>query len=126
MSTTARIKLGSIDQLEGALLSAFSAGVLALDVYGEAAQEKMSIEEMAELTAALMQHARGRRNPDEVLREVADVVITVLQVGLVFGGAAHDPDGAARALANALNEKTERLYRRLNADAPRTFGAEEK
>jgi hypothetical protein len=59
----------------------------ALDTYGVKSQEDMLIEEMSELTKALMKHRRY--NTDEtqadILEEIADVEITLMQLILVYG-----------------------------------------
>lgn len=59
----------------------------ALDTYGVKSQEDMLIEEMSELTKALMKHRRY--NTDEtqadILEEIADVEITLMQLVLVYG-----------------------------------------
>lgn len=77
----------------------------AIDVYGAKAQEDMMIEEMSELTKALLKH---RRNPTEgtlenIIEEIVDVGIVLDQMKIIYG------DNKAVRLA-----KIERLNKRLN------------
>lgn len=57
----------------------------ALDHYGISPQVDKAIEEMGELTAALLQYKHGRIDKDEVIGEIADVLITTNQMALAFG-----------------------------------------
>lgn len=59
----------------------------AIDKYGKAAQTDMAIEEMAELTKALLKY---RRYPsplalESILEEMADVSIMLNQLQLMYG-----------------------------------------
>lgn len=80
---------------------------VAIDTYGIKAQTDMIIEEMSELTKALLKH---RRNPtsntlDNIKEEMADVQIMLDQMKLFYGD-----DSEYRA------KKIVRLARRLCAD----------
>lgn len=57
----------------------------ALKTFGEEHQQRKAVEEMGELNAALMQYKDGRVTKEAVITEVADVLITVSQLGLIFG-----------------------------------------
>lgn len=59
----------------------------AVETYGKEAQTDMMIEEMSELTKALLKH---RRNPtaktlDNIKEEMADVQIMLDQMRLIYG-----------------------------------------
>lgn len=57
----------------------------ALKAFGEEHQQRKAVEEMGELNAALMQYKDGRVTKEAVITEIADVLITVSQLGLIFG-----------------------------------------
>lgn len=75
--------------------------------WGAAAQIDVAIEEMAELTQALIHHRRGRADTVQVLGELADVVIMTGQLRALFEGA--NPD----MLDDMIDAKIARLARRL-------------
>ena len=89
----------------------------AVKTYGGYAQVDMAIEEMAELTKALLKHRRAldavgtdgleslKDKTDDVLEEMADVGIMLNQLALIFG------DPIEQEIA-----KLERLERRLSGD----------
>lgn len=52
----------------------------AIDTFGVPAQVDMLIEEMAELTQALLKWRRGKQNMDNVHEEVVDVEIVLEQL----------------------------------------------
>lgn len=58
---------------------------VAVSVYGAAHQIDKAIEEMGELTAALIQYRDIRINKGEVLTEIADVRIMIEQLTEIFG-----------------------------------------
>lgn len=58
----------------------------ALSKWGETSQIHMAIEEMAELTNALMKFDRNRVSTTDVAEEIADVIIMCEQMSLIFGG----------------------------------------
>lgn len=79
----------------------------AVETYGKEAQTDMMIEEMSELTKALLKH---RRNPsaetlENIKEEMADVQIMLDQMRMIYGD-----NSGYRA------EKLLRLARRLNID----------
>ncbi len=87
------------------------------EIYKRAIQEKgvehqrrIAIEEMAELTNALMKFDRGRTTVDDIIEEIADVTIMMQQLAIIYG---------KNAVALQIEYKTQRLKRRLdehNAD----------
>ena len=79
----------------------------AIETYGVEAQTKMAIEEMAELTNALMKFARGRNTVDDIIEEIADVTIMMRQLAIIYG---------QNAVQLQIDYKTQRLARRLNKE----------
>jgi len=80
-----------------------------VEAWGEEAQVNMAIEEMAELIKALMKlrRARGKDFIDrvyDVREEIADVLMTVQQMRLIYGASNVDAQ---------IGRKTERLIERL-------------
>lgn len=57
----------------------------AIAKYGMESQERMMVEECAELMNALMKQHRGRAFFDDVITEIADVQIVLWQMMLVYG-----------------------------------------
>lgn len=79
---------------------------LALDTYGANAQVEMVYEEMAELQLALCKNSRGKDNVPEIADEIADVLIMLGQMMLLYD---------CEALVEARKEfKQERLMDRLS------------
>ena len=58
----------------------------AIRAYGEQRQIDKAIEEMAELTAALLHYRERGGSADPVREEIADVGIMLDQLTLIFGG----------------------------------------
>lgn len=56
----------------------------AIEKYGEEAQRLVAIEEMSELTKELCKCDRGMGDLDHICEEIADVVITLSQVIIMF------------------------------------------
>ena len=59
--------------------------VKAIHTFGIAGQVDIAIEEMAELTTALIQHRRGRGFCEDVIAEIADAQIMLEQLAIYFG-----------------------------------------
>lgn len=57
----------------------------AIAAYGEQHQKQKAIEEMGELASALVRYADGRCEAKDVITEIADVMITVSQMAIIFG-----------------------------------------
>lgn len=79
----------------------------AIAQYGVEPQRKMAIEEMAELTNALMKFDRGRNTVDDIIEEIADVTIMMSQLAIIYG---------QKAVQLQIDYKTQRLARRLNKE----------
>lgn len=77
----------------------------AIAKYGEESQTRMAIEEMAELTDAIMKRYRGRNSKYDVITEIADVCITVMQLAFMY-----DVD----LVYAEIIRKLERLAERMN------------
>lgn len=57
----------------------------AVELFGIEAQEKMCIEECAELINALAKKSRNRITKEDIITELADVSIMVDQLALYYG-----------------------------------------
>lgn len=57
----------------------------ALRVYGVDAQKRMLVEEMGELLTAMARAPRGRATKEDIITELADVLIMIKQMALVYG-----------------------------------------
>lgn len=86
----------------------------AVDTWGQDAQAKMLLEEMAELQKEICKAWRGKQNTAEIAEEVADVEIMLEQIKLIFG--------IGDAVDVYLEAKLERLRLRLQ-DAAKQEGA---
>lgn len=76
----------------------------ALLTFGTEGQINQAIEEMAELTVALNHYRRGRIDRDAVASEIADVIIMMEQLSLIFG---------VDAVHKWRDSKLERLEKRI-------------
>lgn len=80
----------------------------AVDTWGPDSRTRHNVEELAELIIELMREPRGRSSAEAIIGEAADVIITTIQVAMLFGGANwHD------ALSQAIDAKREKLVARL-------------
>ena len=75
----------------------------AVETWGEVAQTDMMIEEMAELTKALLNNRRGRES--NISEEMADVYIMLKQLEIIFEN--------EWKINHFINEKIKRLEERL-------------
>ena len=57
----------------------------AINVYGAVAQTDMAIEEMGELIVAINHYRRGRVGMNAVKEEIADVMIAMKQLAMIYG-----------------------------------------
>ena len=80
----------------------------AIEVYGQENQTKMFYEEVGELCAALGHYRRGRATRQDVITEIADVLIVTTQLGLMFGDeeVTDEVKRKVNRLASRINEKT--------------------
>jgi NTP pyrophosphatase (non-canonical NTP hydrolase) len=83
---------------------AINAGEKALEKFGPAFQKNMAREEMAELLVAMAREERGRDSENEVRGEIADVLITALELVSIYG---------VDECISAINTKVKRLNRRI-------------
>lgn len=79
--------------------------------WGWSVQVPKAREEMAELLLAIERSAANRGTDADVVEEAADVIITAVSVGIIYGG------GTIDKLLQRLNEKAERLEKRLPPEA---------
>lgn len=79
----------------------------ALRTYGVGYQLMVAVEELNELSRALVRYQRGVDNEDEVIDEIADVLIVVGQLNLMF----NDPNDA---VGEALKRKLKRLRHKID------------
>lgn len=85
----------------------------AISTYGKKAQVDMAIEEMSELTKALLKYRRSKNTTgieyeklrSNIIEEAADVLIMVVQILIMY-----DKDGECQA---EVDYKVNRLYERL-------------
>lgn len=56
----------------------------AIEIHGEEAQLLVAMEECAELIQAISHHLR-KRNPTNIIEEIADVSIMIKQLEIIFG-----------------------------------------
>lgn len=83
----------------------------AIKAFGIRSQVDMMQEEMDELGVALNHWKRGRAKDDEVITEIADVIIMAVQMGIIFG---------EDEVTAEVNRKLERLGKKLNEAGART------
>lgn len=96
----------------------------AVDTYGKEAQVDMAIEEMSELSKALLKYRRGEHSQRDfnyekarqnILEEMADVIIMLLQLVIIYGG--------REDIQKDIVYKVERLGKRLK-NAAKEAGAD--
>ena len=84
---------------------------LAIEICGEENQIDKAIEEMAELTQALLKYRHERKSPSEiyanVVEEIADVRIMIEQMAIIH------VDGAVK---EKVDYKIDRLAQRLHGE----------
>jgi hypothetical protein len=81
----------------------------AVDTYGHDAQTDMMIEEMSELTKALLKVRRGYDDiyRDEILEEMADVGIMLDQMRIIYGDESAWREKKIRRLEKRLEGETD-------------------
>lgn len=85
--------------------------ILARKVYGDNSLIDLAIEEMAELTVALNHYRRKRAEAKEVQEEIADVMLAMQELQLIFG---------IYHVSDCYDAKCERFEDRVNSDALKT------
>ena len=78
----------------------------AVETYGKENQSMMVLEEMAELQKEVCKSLRGNNNHDEIVEEIADVLIMIEQLKIMH-------DVKYRELNEMFNFKINRLKERL-------------
>ena len=78
----------------------------AIETYGKEKQSMMALEEMAELQKEVCKSSRGNNNHDEIVEEIADVLIMIEQLKIMH-------DVKYRELNEMFNFKINRLKERL-------------
>lgn len=53
--------------------------------YGDESRKLIAIEECAELINALAKESRGRSTADDIIEEIADVIIACEQLAIIYG-----------------------------------------
>ena len=79
---------------------------LLIDHYGQESQKMMLLEEMAELQKEICKEFRGELNKEAITEEVADVLIMLEQVQMMY-------DISDIRLLEITNEKLVRQLRRI-------------
>lgn len=77
-----------------------------IEVFGAGHQMDVAVEEMAELTNALMKYKQLRATKEEVVTEIADVIVCMEQMSRYFGIGA-----VVAEKERKLKRQTERLKR---------------
>lgn len=83
------------------------AAEMAVKYYGAEHQKKKAIEEMGELITALSREQDNRAAKVEVITEIADVLIMMLQMAIVYG---------LEDVEKEIDRKLSRLYYRIKLD----------
>ena len=88
---------------------------LAIEIYGVGNQVDKCIEEMSELTKALLKH---RQDPNvntwsDVVEEIADVIIMCEQMGMIYG---EQIVPESKGVKGSIEKKIKRLARRLHEE----------
>lgn len=87
----------------------------AVNIYGKEAQTDMAIEEMSELSKALLKHRRAEKSPESwnyertkqsIYEEIADVIIMLTQLIIIYGG--------REEIQKDIESKVTRLAERLD------------
>lgn len=92
-----------------------------IDTYGSHAQEEMAIEEMSELTKAIVKRHRAADKPSYdkamsgIAEEMADVIIMLTQLLMFYGN--------RKDVQRAVDEKVKRLAGRLESERAEMTGA---
>lgn len=93
----------------------------AIDTYGSRAQEEMAIEEMAELTKAIVKRHRAKdkasydKAMSSIAEEMADVIIMLTQLLMFYGN--------RKDVQKAIDEKVKRLAGRPDSEREKLQGA---
>ena len=86
-------------------------------LWGKSFQKKIATEECSELILAMCHFDRGRIEVEDLLEEVADVMIICRQIVLDHEDDFRHPS-IAQYVQQVIDEKMERLEKRVKADSP--------
>lgn len=78
-----------------------------IDTFSEDAQKLMAIEEMSELMKEICKDFRGNTNKDAIKEEMADVLVMIDQLMIIYGIQLSD-------IHRIMNAKIERTWNRAN------------
>ena len=81
--------------------------VLAVNHYGPEHQKKKAVEEMGELITELEREQDGRTTPEKVISEIADVLLMIRQLMIIYG---------VPACFDEYDRKQRRLLRRIDKE----------
>ena len=81
----------------------------AITHYGWETEQRQACEEMGELIAALHQYRRGKISHEDVVSEIADVLVTTTELALIFG-----KDKVAQEVSRKLDRLQDRIKRNVN------------
>ena len=81
--------------------------VLAVNHYGAEHQKKKAVEEMGELITELEREQDGRTTPEKVISEIADVLLMIRQLMIIYG---------VPACLDEYDRKQRRLLRRIDKE----------
>lgn len=90
---------------------------LAVEYYGPEHQKKKAIEEMGELITAISREQDGRATPEQVITEIADVIVTAKQLALIYG---------YNVVMAEVQRKERRLLRRMDKETGGDYRNPEK
>ena len=84
----------------------------AIKTYGDKSQEDIAIEEMSELTKAILKNRRysSLETRENIREEIADVLIMLAQLITIYAVPGED------VISDTITEKLDRLKRRLEAE----------
>lgn len=80
---------------------------LAVNHYGPEHQKKKAVEEMGELITELEREQDGRTTPEKVITEIADVLLMIRQLMIIYG---------VPACWDEYDRKQWRLLQRINKE----------
>ena len=80
----------------------------AIETYGEKAQKLMAIEEMSELTKEICKDFRGKLNREHLVEELADVLITIDQLMMMYGISGDEIEQICERKVERLKERLEK------------------
>lgn len=91
----------------------FGVESLAVEHYGPEHQKRKAIEEMGELLTALAREQDARANTEQVITEIADVIIMMRQLSIIYGIADvnNEIECKERRLLKRMEKETKNLHK---------------